>query len=80
MFQFDSGIIGEKLLADRRLPIVSVLFPSDDVAAHGFEVRNTPIQTLPNQGAQFDLRHIEPAAMFRRVVDFKTLGQPSGLL
>ena len=77
MFQFDSSVTGEKLPVNVRLPIVPVLFPSGNMAVHGFKVRNAPIQALPDQGTQFDLRHVEPAAVFGRVVDFKALGQPS---
>src|SRR5580692_10727771 len=49
----------------------------------GFQLRHSTypsVQTLLGQHAQFDLRHIQPAPIARRVVDLQTLRQPSGRL
>ena len=80
MFKFSTRIIGEKVPVDFSLPVIPVILPRSDMALHGSQIWNSPVKALPIQGAELDLRHVEPAAMLRCVIDFETFCQPSGLL
>jgi len=61
-------------------PVVSVGFPCSYFGLHGLHIGNAAIKALPFQGTEFNLRHIEPTAMFRSVMNIKALCQPPGLL
>ena len=55
-------------------PFIGVDFP-----AEGGDIRDTAIQALALQDAQFDFGHIEPTAVFGRVVKLQLSENPSGL-
>jgi hypothetical protein len=44
---------------------VASLLPSTRFGLEGLEIRHSPVKTLPAEYAQFDLSHVEPAAMLR---------------
>ena len=66
--------------SDRRLTIFPIRLPSRNLAAHLGEVRNTATETMPAQGAQFDLGHVQPASLLRGVVDLEPFRQLASLL
>src|ERR1039458_6934308 len=53
--------------------------PGIDFLSEDDETGYPAIQTLAGQSAEFDLGHIEPAAVFRRMVELDPFGQAAGL-
>lgn len=56
------------------------MLPICNLGLHGSHVGYPAIETLTFQSTEFNLRHVEPTAMLRRVMDFKTFDQPSRLI
>jgi hypothetical protein len=53
--------------------------PGRDLRLEGLEVWHSSIEALSTEYTQFDLRHVEPAAMLGRVVDLELVGGAPGL-
>jgi len=51
---------------------ISAVLPGVDLGNDGVAVRQTPIQALAIQDANFNFRHIEPTGVFRGVVKYDT--------
>jgi hypothetical protein len=49
-----------------------------DLAAECGAMGNPTIKALPTQGAQFDLGHVQPTAMFGCVVNLESVSQSFG--
>src|SRR3979490_3261937 len=58
---------------------VSPLFPGSDLGEDRFLVVDAAVQALAAQDADFDFHHVQPAGMFRRVVELKPLQHPASL-
>ena len=58
---------------------IAIGYPGHDLMLEHLRIGDASIEALPRQHAQLDLRDIEPTPMLRRVVELKTLGQPSCL-
>src|SRR4030043_1236371 len=78
MFKFSTCLSVSKLPIDFGLPVIPVIFPGRDVTLHDIKGRDSPIQTLSIQGAEFNFCHIEPATVFGCVMDIETLCQTPG--
>lgn len=59
---------------------VPLILPSTAFALQFRTAFDSPIEALPGQHIQFNLGHIQPAAMFRRMVYLKPSGQSVGLI
>ena len=57
---------------------IAHLLPGRCFPGQGYLVRDTPVQALAGQDAQFNLRHIEPTPMLGGVVDLQPFGQAPG--
>jgi hypothetical protein len=51
--------------------LVALFLPGGDFTDESLFLRDAPIEALPLQDAQFDLGHIEPGAVFGRVMKFQ---------
>ena len=60
-----------------RVPPVSVDPPRDDFIGQGLLVGDAPIEALRRQDGQFGFRHIQPTAVFRRVVPLEPFNEPA---
>jgi len=80
MFKFSTCISGKKVPMDFGLLIVPVILPRGNVASHRFQIGDLPVQTLSVHGIQFNLGHVEPTAMFGRVMDLRAFRQLPGFL
>src|SRR2546427_1869277 len=58
---------------------VASRLPGIDFAPDFFDAGNAPVQALSGKDRKLNLRDIEPAAMFRRVVPLDPLGNSTGL-
>ena len=56
------------------LPVAAVL-PGGDFLGEGLLVGDAAIETLARQHAEFGLSHVQPAAVFGRVVPFEPLDE-----
>ena len=57
---------------------ISIAFPGVDFVDQGLFVRDTAVEALGRQDAEFGLRQIEPTAVLWSVVPFETFDQPPG--
>ena len=73
-------ILASKRPLDGSLRGISSLLPRVNLALQTVSAFNAPVQTLATEDADFDLRHVEPTAMFGRVMDFETLTYLARLL
>ena len=76
--EFGSGLLDAKSPVDAGLSLVSFLFQGLDLPAEGFLVWETLPQVAAGEDAELDLRHIQPIAMFRRVVKLQPFRVDSG--
>ena len=71
MLKFYTYVRSGKVPIYLGLPVIPIAIPRGDVALHSYQIGNSSIQALPIQGATLDLCHIEPTAVFWRVMDFE---------
>src|SRR5271166_4402431 len=72
--------MGGKLPADPCLQVVAMALPGTYSCRHLIERIDALVETLANHHVQFNLGHIEPASMDRRVHEFKAAPKTFGLL
>ena len=58
---------------------VTAGLPGGDFVSQGRPVRDTPIQTLTGQNAEFGLSHVQPTSMLWRIMPLEPLNQPARL-
>jgi len=58
--------------------VIAVCVPGGDFCLEGWEVSDAAIKALFGEGSPFNFRHIQPRAMFWRVMEFKTIKKFSG--
>ena len=75
--QFYAGVGGSELPICLGVTLVAVFLPGGDFADQGLLVRDAAAQALGLQNAQFGCSHIQPAAMFRRIVPLEPFDQPA---
>ena len=66
--------IGE-LPVDANLVGITTLGPCMRLLAQRVDIGHPSVQALSSEHRQFNFRHIQPTAMFGRVVDFQTVEQ-----
>ena len=59
--------------------LIAVGLPCVDFAGEDLLVGDAAIQTLGRENAEFGFRHVEPAAVFGRVMPFEALDEPARL-
>ena len=74
-FQFHSSVRRRESPGDFDAFFVPFFDTGQDLSLDVFEPGETPIQTLPGDGAQFDLGHIEPRRMDGRRMKLEPLFQ-----
>ncbi len=73
------GVLGSKPPVDGSLGGIALLFQGPDFPAEGGLVGDTPPEAGASQHAKFDLRHVEPAAMFGCVMKLQPFYDAPGL-
>ncbi len=68
-FQFFARIGDREAPIDSFLSLITLLFPSFDFMFESLFICNAALQALPLQDTQFDLRHVQPTAVFGRVMN-----------
>ena len=79
MAQLTSRILGSESPVYPGTGAVPVCFQGLDFPFESVFIRDTAVQTLPAEHAQFHLRHIKPTAMFGSVVELQLLKDSPGL-
>src|SRR5262245_11999354 len=77
--QLDASLRGGEAPGDGAGTAVALLLPGGCLRTERVAVWDASPQALPAEDAEFDLRDVEPAAMFGRVVHFQLLPQPPRL-
>src|ERR1035437_5481092 len=80
MSQLCASAVNGEVPVDLGLAIVPVCLPGGHVSLKHLHIRNSLVQALPIQCAEFDLCHVEPTAVLRCVMDVKAFSQPSSLV
>ncbi len=62
--QFDASVLSGESPVNGRCGFVSFRFQGSDLAAESLFIGDAPAQDPPPQDAEFDLRHVEPTAVF----------------
>ncbi len=73
------GILGSKAPVDGSLGGIALPFQGLDFPAEGGLVEGTPPEAGASQHAKLDLRHVEPTAVFGRVMELQPFYDPPGL-
>ena len=76
--ELDPSGLGGELPVDRGLELIAMGLPGGDLAAHGLDIAEAPAQALAHHHVDLDLGHVEPTAVFGRVVPFEALDQLPG--
>ena len=77
--EFGSGIMGAEPPVDGDPRCVALGLVGGDLALQGVGVGVSPFETGAAQHAELDLRHVEPAGVFGRVVKLEPLHDAPGL-
>src|SRR5947208_1312426 len=77
--EFDAGVGGAEAPVDRRLGTIACGLPSGDLMPQQIRTAEASIQTLLPQHGQFDLGHVEPTAVFGRVMKLQFPRDPPRL-
>jgi hypothetical protein len=67
-FEFKAGVCGFEVPVDGFVARVSVVLPGGGFVEEGREVRDASSQALLCEDTQFNLGHMQPAAVFGREV------------
>ncbi len=71
--EFDPGISSCETPVDGSFLHVSLDFPSQSFVCQKFSTRDMSVQILTAENTEFDLGHVEPAAMFGCKVKFQAV-------
>jgi hypothetical protein len=71
--EFLAGLFGCEHPLDPCLLCISLLLPGSHLGDHLVFVVDPAVEALAFQDTDLDLNHIQPACVFRRVVEFKSL-------
>ena len=66
-------VLSSELPLDGSLQRVSYLQPSIDLGAQELAAVDTPVQALPAEDADLDLRHVQPTRVLGRVVELHSV-------
>src|SRR5512142_1804690 len=78
--ELDSSIRSSESPLHLDAPLVPLFLPRRHLSFQLLPRLDPTRQALPGQHRQLDLRHVQPAAMLRGVVDLQLLGDPPGPL
>jgi len=73
--QFDAGVIGRELPVDVGGTKVAVGFPSGNLVRQALPVVDPARQALPSEHTQFAFGDVQPASVFRRVMNLQAFRQ-----
>ena len=76
--QLNAGVGCGELPVRFGVVLVAAVLPGGDFSDEGLLVGNAPVEALRRQGAEFGFSHVQPTAMFGRVVPLEPLDQPTG--
>src|ERR1039458_5233971 len=79
-FQLNAGVRCCELPVCLGVMLVAIVLPSGDFSGESLFVWNAAIQTLGRENAEFGLRHVEPAAVLRRVMPFEAFDEAARLV
>ena len=79
-FELGTGRFGGELPVDLGLDLVAAGLPGTHLRAHGLNVCNAAVEALAYHHIDFNLGHVEPAAVFGRVNELKAIPQCFGLV
>ena len=77
--QFHAGVSGGELPIGFDVLFVAAVLPGGDFLGQGLLVRDTSIETLTRQHAELGLGHVQPTAVFGRIVPFEPLDEAARL-
>src|SRR5579859_496427 len=80
MRELDAGIGGGEAPVHGGLRAVAPRLPGPDLARQGDGVGDAPVETLVAEDGEFALRHVQPTAVFRGVVDLQPRQNAAGFL
>lgn len=75
MLELDARLLGREAPVHGDFLGVPGRFPGSGFLPEGLLIGKAPIQTLLSQRRQFNLGHVQPTAMFGRIVQFQPLDQ-----
>ena len=78
MPEFNAGVFGCELAIGFGVVFVTIFFPGCDFLEQGCAIGNAAVETLASQHGEFGLGHIEPTAVFGRVVPFEAFNDSPG--
>ena len=78
-FELDAGIFSGELPVDFGLKVVTADRPGSNLAAHGFDAVDAPVQALADHDVDFNLGHVQPAAVLGCIDKLETVSQRLGL-
>ena len=76
--QFDASVIGRELPVDLRSVNIAITFPCGNLVRQALPVVDPASQALPSEYTQLAFGDVQPASMFRRVMNLKAFRQPPG--
>ena len=77
-FEFDTGGFGCEVPVDGFSRGISLVLPGGGFLGEGRDIWDASVQALFGQDAQFNLGHVEPAAVFGGEVDVEAFDQTAG--
>src|SRR5438067_12024333 len=80
VLEFDTRILGGETPINGGVRVIALLLPSPNPLLCLLKAGDAPSQALSSQHREFNLGHIQPTAMFGRVMDLQFLREPSCLL
>jgi len=79
VLELDAGVFGGEPPVDPTTGSVARCLPGGGLPLQGRPVGQPAVQALSGQHGQFDLGHVQPAAVLGRVVQLQLVGEPPGL-
>src|SRR5713226_7000068 len=79
MLELDASISRSEPPVNAHFSPIAFGLPGGDLASQLCLRTDAAVQTLPREDREFDLGHVQPTAMLRRVVEFQLLHQTSRL-
>jgi hypothetical protein len=71
--ELSASVVGGELPVNLGVDLIATGLPGVDFAAQGVNVVDAAIQALGNHHVEFDLSHVEPAAVLGRVDELEAI-------
>ncbi len=78
VLQFDAGVGGGEAPVHGGVGAVARFLPGGDLLLERDVIGDAPVQALPAEHAEFDFRHVQPTAVFGRMVQFQPIQDVPG--